>query len=223
MEVRDMPDGASRLEIALRAARELTAPLGGASGSRFALVFGKSRGVLAVPLTYDTETVFLLLDTLSGEAVTGRGTNLEALVDAAIPAFSDDLPSRRRIILFTDGEALEGNLNLAVDRAIKTGITLTILGLGTEAGGPVPPGPSGEDPAEAPVISRLHRDSLKSAAERSGGVYLEEHWEDLSPGAVSGGFRREPKSQQHIFLLAALAALGLSKLAEKKWRTRDNH
>jgi Ca-activated chloride channel family protein len=235
MEVRDInpaaPGGGdSRLERAVTLAR---AVVENAGGLRFGVVVGKGMGVLAVPLTEDMEAVSGFLGSLSGAAVTGTGTNLEALLDAASGAFTGAFPARRRIILFSDGEALRGSLSAAVDRAAERDITVTVAALGSEAGGPVPGGPLGEEPPRREdgqgVISFLRSEALRSAALRTGGAYVDGGGEDAAArlsgdvsaaalDSASGGFKREIQSQGHLFILAALAALGLSKLFEKRFR-----
>jgi Ca-activated chloride channel family protein len=189
------------------------------------VAIGKGTGILAVPLTGDIEAVLSLLESLSTEAVTGRGTNLETLIDAAAGAFQDAFPTKRRIILFSDGEALQGNLGAAVDRAAAAEIAISAVGLGSETGGPAP-----SEEGQAPVISYRHRDSLQNAAERTGGIYLDGNSADAAALLADHGiafaergdtYRREPKSQRHLFLLAALAALGLSRLPGKRWRAHE--
>jgi Ca-activated chloride channel family protein len=209
------------------------------SGIRFGAAIGKGRGVLALPLTGDAEAIGGFLSGLSGSALTGRGTNLESLVDAAAAAFQDAFPSRRRIILLSDGEALEGALNAAADRAAAADITLIAVGLGSGEGGVVPLGNDalpGED--GRPVVSSLRLDALRDAAERTGGFYVDgnrsnaaarlaEHLFSLASGGSlsSGGglppeitvkgFRREQRPLAHIFIIAALILMGISKIMEK--------
>ncbi|MDR0451769.1 MAG: hypothetical protein LBH15_01840, partial [Treponema sp.] len=149
MDVRDSAAGISRLERAAGIALGLVTGGPGApeaAGIRFAAAAGKGRGVLAVPLTWDTEALSGFLAGLSTSQLTGRGTDLEKLVDAAALAFKDDFPGKRRIILFSDGEALSGSLAAAAGRCLARDISVIAVGLGTEEGGPVPemqafPGP----------------------------------------------------------------------------------
>jgi Ca-activated chloride channel family protein len=243
MDVRDSA-GASRLGRTAALAAELAghpwlaAGRAGASGIRFGAAIGKGRGALALPLTGDTEAMDGFLAGLSGSAITGRGTNLESLVDAAAAAFQDAFPGHRRIILFSDGEALEGALNAAADRAVAAEITLIAVGLGSGEGGAVPLG-SGELAGEdgRPVVSSLRIDALRDAAERTGGFYIDgnrgnaasllaEHLSSLasggtlSPGGEASettvkGFRREQRPLAHLFIIAALILMGIAKIMEK--------
>jgi Ca-activated chloride channel family protein len=244
MDVRDGGEGGpSRLERSAAIARELVTLSGGA---RFAVAVGKGAGVLAVPLTDDAEAVMAFLEGLSTSLITGRGTNLESLITAASGAFQSSFPTRRRVILFSDGEAHQGIFSQGIEKALAEDISIAAVGLGSEAGGVVP-GPSSLIPAggraeEGPsganagspetVMSFLRRDTLRNAAERTGGIYLDgthdyaaallaDHIAAVSPG-IGGpgpaGFRRERVSRSYIFIIAALIFLGLSKMCGKKRR-----
>jgi Ca-activated chloride channel family protein len=243
MDVRDGgASGVSRLERAAAIAGGIvSAPE--SAGIRFAVAAGKGQGVLAVPLTLDTEAVAGFLGGISTSRITGRGTDLEKLIDAAALAFKDDFPGKRRIILFSDGESLSGSLAAAAGRCLARDISIIAVGLGTEAGGPVPqtaslPGidpPAGEAD-EREIISRADHGALREAAEQTGGLYVdgdgsaaalivESLVRDGGAGRVRGtpqnaaeagpeeaGFRAEPKSVRHLFILAALVFFALSKL-----------
>jgi Ca-activated chloride channel family protein len=249
MDVRDGGEGSpSRLERSAAIARELVTFSGGA---RFAVAIGKGAGVLTVPLTDDAEAVMVFLEGLSTSLITGRGTNLESLIMAASGAFQSSFPTRRHIILFSDGEDHQGSFSQGIEKALAGDISITAVGLGSEAGGAVP-GPSSLLPAGGraaeglavpsgadtgsveTVMSFLRRDTLRNAAERTGGIYLDgtheyaaallsDHIAAVSPGiggSGSGpaGFRQERISRSYIFIIAALIFLGLSKICEKKRR-----
>jgi Ca-activated chloride channel family protein len=256
MDVRDIvPGGPSRLGRAASLIVELVnnpwfssrsfgdgdtaaGAVSGAPGVRFGAAIGKGRGVLALPLTEDTEAILGFLSSLSGSAITGWGTNLESLVDAAMRGFQDAFPSRRLIILLSDGESLTGSLDDALDRAMAAGITLIAVGVGSGAGGAVPLGNGPAGPHDTllgedgyPVISVVQSDTLKDAAERTGGIYIDGNRNNaaalladyLASLAVPGsgttgtavrGFRREKEPLGSIFVIAALVFMGISKMAE---------
>ncbi|MDR0662919.1 MAG: VWA domain-containing protein [Spirochaetaceae bacterium] len=231
---------ASRLERSIYTARNLVKTLISENGVlknlRLGIALGKGESVLAVPLTDDTETIFSLFDSLSSLAITSRGTNLEKILDAAGGAFQDSFPSARAVILFSDGEALSGSLPAAVDRLREREIKLFTVGAGSAYGAPVPDEPSSESGASAgerhpPVTSRLRRDVLSAAAERTGGEFIDGNAEAaaalaglITLGGMAAGdegvwtFREESGSQWHLFVIAAFAALVLSRLCSLKPR-----
>jgi Ca-activated chloride channel family protein len=232
MDVRDGGEGSpSRLEQAAAIAGDLVALSGGA---RFAVAVGKGTGVLAIPLTGDTEAVTAFLEGISTSLVTGTGTNLESLIAAASGAFQSGFPTHRHIILFSDGEAHQGSIPAGIEKALAGDIAITAVGLGSETGGVVPAFPGDEET----ITSFLRADTLRNAAERTGGIYLDgkreytaallsDHLaasspETGGPGAPGpAGFRRERVSRSYVFILAALSALGVSKGCAKKRRRRE--
>jgi Ca-activated chloride channel family protein len=238
MEVRDSEgfgDAArgkiSRLERGLALACETVKAL---PGGRFAAAVSRGRGLVTVPLTWDSDAVLSFLESLDGSSLTGRGTNLESLVDAASGAFQPSFPARKVIVLISDGEALRGSLKAAVDRSAGEGIVIVPLIVGSDEGGPVPEGKfpppgtlireaGGAGPEEEePVISRRDTAVMRIAAERSGGILVDGNRKDapallaeyLRSGASEAetrGTRREKKRQWPLFVIAALLFYGASK------------
>jgi Ca-activated chloride channel family protein len=211
MEARDF--GISRLERAAEIGRETVENM---DGVRFGIAVSRGRGTLAVPLTGDREAALSFLAAAGASALTGQGTDLEALVDAALSAFSDSFPSRRVIVLLSDGEALSGVLNEAVDRAVLREITLAAVGIGSGEGAPVPP------ETGIPVISRRRAEVLENAALKSGGIYIDgnsaeaarilrSYLESLAFESEAGGGRSEKKPRWNLFVIAALFFFGASK------------
>jgi Ca-activated chloride channel family protein len=226
MNVKDSGAG-SRLEHGLGIARELVHK---ADGVRFGAAIGKGRGILAIPLTYDTEGLIGFLDSVSSYSVTGRGTNLESLLDAASLAFKDNMPGRRSIILLSDGEALSGALDGALKRLRSREISVCAVGLGSDTGAPVPveigPGtPQGVllSADGRPVTSARRGNLLKNLAEKTGGIYvdggradaastLERFLYSLQMESGIQGRRNEPRGRWLVFVLAGLISLGISRL-----------
>jgi len=191
------PRGAeiSRLERGALIAADLSAALGDV---RLGAVIGKGRGILAVPLTYDSETIFNFINTLNTGMISGSGTNLESIINTSFSSFQDAIPSRRAIILFSDGEAHTGAFQAAVENARKAGISLSAVGLGSDEGGFVPADAGGRgididvsgidvlsgvnaggnasayllDENGRLIISARQSEALRSGAERTGGIYV---------------------------------------------------
>jgi Ca-activated chloride channel family protein len=218
MEVRDL--GPSRLERVVDISRELAEETW---GFRLGTALGRGRGTLALPLTEDREVILSFLESLKDTVYTGVGTNLESLIDAAASAFLEDSPSRRVIVLLSDGEALSGSLAAAVRQVRSAGISIAAVGAGTTEGGPVPRKEGEEDE----VLSCLRREVLEEAADRTGGIYIDGadpqaglnlrlYLESLAGERETGGLRRESRPRWRLFLMAALAALGLSKLCMRR-------
>ena len=239
MNVEDCAQGQrviSRLERGKQIALELALSLGDV---RIGVAIGKGKGVLAVPLTYDTETVLSFLHALESDIITGSGTNLESILNAGIDAFQDSIPSRRIILLFSDGEGLSGSFQTAVDRAGKAAVTVSAVGLGSWQGGTVPVERSHGAPDGLllgldgkAVISARQDDLLRGGAERTGGIYVDCDQEDvvkaieryinsISSETRLHGQRWEANPRFGFFVFAAIFCLGAGRLMGFSRRGRN--
>ena len=76
-----------------------------------------------VPLTEDHEAVFAVINALSPNLMTSKGTNLGAGIETAISAFPTSQARQGTIVLFTDGEetiqSLEKSLEMDKERFIR--------------------------------------------------------------------------------------------------------
>jgi len=229
---RDSGSGSiSRLERGREIAWDLVLSQG---DIRMGAVIGKGKGILAVPLTYDSETVLSFIYVLDSRSITGSGTDLESLVNTALGAFQDSIPSRREIILFSDGETLTGSFHAAVENARKLGIVLNTVGLGSDQGAMVPLAASYETDSEESgsfligddgnaVISSRQSELLKSGAERTGGIYVDGNRNDAAvflSGYINSifskyrlqGQRREENPRWRLFVFAAIFCLGGTRI-----------
>lgn len=170
----------SRLERERQAARVLVDRL---TGGRVGLVaFGGSGHVLS-PLTSDGAALHLYLDALSPEIVNQSGTSLYSALRQAVqllgPAGPRGAPGS--IVLVSDGEALDPPrmVDLSVEDAVRRGVPIHAVGIGTAAGAPVPD----VDPLSgrrigfkrevdgAVATSRLDEQTLRRIARETGGTY----------------------------------------------------
>lgn len=223
MDARDLLP--SRLRRGALIAEELVRA---SEGIRFGLALGRGRGVLAVPLTGDAEAVLNYLAVVSSSSASGGGTNLEELLDAASGAFQESLPSKRRVVLFSDGETLSGSLEHAVEKLKTRDTALVAVGLGSPEGTVVPSGQGLVlDENGRPVTSSLRREPLRSGAEKTGGVYidgnrqdaalvLKNHIEGLASEGLAGGVKRESRPRWRLFMGAGLCGLFLSRLGRRR-------
>ena len=240
MEIRDGYEetGVSRLERGLSIAREVvtTAP-----EIRYGAVIGKSGGVVAVPLSRDNGVVLDFLETAGTSSLTGRGTNLESLVDAAARAFVTSHPTVKVIVLVSDGEALSGSLKAAVGRCNQKGIIITAVAVGSDNGGEVPDAQgiiSRRDTAAMRMAAGFTGITGKGAARSgtagdgfSGDGFIDGNRRDaaetlaaqlrsFAPEREISGDRKEHKARWFLFTVLAMTALGVSRLCLLKFSLR---
>ncbi len=146
---------------------------------RIGLVAFAGTAVVLCPLTLDYGAVSLFLDSIDTETVPEPGTSLAAAIDTATTSF---IPRERKyqvLILFTDGEDLEGQVESAIRKAKEGGVIIYAVGIGTPEGKPIPVRDQKGDIVEyrrAPdgqiVVSRLDERSLAQVATATGGRYF---------------------------------------------------
>jgi len=143
MRVQDVPP--SRLR---RAKSELRSLVDDLTGDRVGLVLFAGEGFVQAPLTTDYGAFRLFLDAAGPDQLSRPGTNLSAAVDAAVQAFRASRPASdsaapgeprpRALLIVSDGEHHEGDLQAARQKADEAGVTLLTAGVGTEEGGRIP-------------------------------------------------------------------------------------
>ncbi len=223
----------SRLERGLEIAKETAAAV---SGARFAAAIGRGRGYLSVPLTWDSETVLNFLETLDGSSMTGRSTNLEALLDAAADAFQSSSPAKKIIVFISDGESLNGVIKNAVNRCAKEGIIINAVAIGSDEGRAVPFDAQTDDALASGLIDTLasneisRRDAavMRNAAEKTGGIYIDGSRDDAASvlsvhlfslaqekkagnSPLAAQTTTAPKERRTLFIILSIIAFGVSK------------
>ncbi len=174
--------GGTRLAEAKRIADSIAAA---APSDRFGLIVFGGSAFLQLPLTGDHDAFHRFLQAGSTDDIGDPSTDLSAPLAAAAKAFEHEgEPGTRAVLLLSDGESGEGDVDAVLPRLGREGIPVFAIGMGTQPGGPVP-----ADSAEAPepyhrdhigrvVISRLEERDLRRAADRTGGAYA--RWDDAA-------------------------------------------
>jgi Ca-activated chloride channel family protein len=168
------PDVApSRFFLARQALLQLVSRL---SGDRFALVAFEGEAYPLVPLTLDADALSLFLETVEPGIVPAPGTSLGVGLAKGLSAFVDKERRNKVMVLVSDGEDLEGDVDEAIRRAKAAGVVVHTVGVGTEAGQPVPELDKDgrvtgykRDADGNPVVSRLHMQTLEAIARGTGG------------------------------------------------------
>ncbi|MGD8176530.1 VWA domain-containing protein [Marinimicrobium sp. ARAG 43.8] len=124
------------------------------------------------PLTDDTATIRSLLNALHPNIMPASGSRPEAAVEAAVELFSEAGVSEGQILLITDG-VVDQAINPILNRLENTGLRLSVLGIGTPQGAPIPDERGGfeRDRAGNIVVAKLEEDRLERLAGRTGGRY----------------------------------------------------
>lgn len=97
-------------------------------------VLTKGDSIVAVPLTEDLFFIQSLVSQLSPALLTSQGSNIGSGIEAGIRSFPPQQARNSTIIVFTDGEETVTSLEKSIKLAIEHGISVVLLGFGTEEG-----------------------------------------------------------------------------------------
>ncbi len=166
----------SRFAPARSEARSLISRL---RGDRIGIITFAGNAFVLCPLTLDYGAANLFLDAADTGSVPEPGTSLAAAIITANSAFIAKERKFKVLVLITDGEDLEGQLDDAIAKAKDAGIIVYSIGIGTPEGRPIPirdekgdiveyrKGPNGQV-----VVSSLDERSLADIATQTGGRYF---------------------------------------------------
>lgn len=101
------------------------------------LVTVKGQGTLAVPLSFNRQSIITAIETLSPFSATSIGSNLAHGLDIAAASFPENRLMRKTIVLCTDGGETIGSIAHTIPHLRKNNIQLIIIGFGTQKGGTV--------------------------------------------------------------------------------------
>ena len=106
-------------------------------GDRIGLIIFAGQAYIQIPLTTDYSAANLFLSAVDVNSVPSQGTAIASAINLATASF-DTLSTQKVIIAITDGEDHEGDVQKAVENAIEREIKIYAIGLGSQAGVPIP-------------------------------------------------------------------------------------
>ncbi len=157
----------SRLARSIEALLRLLPEL---EGNRVAVVVFAGEAYALVPLTTDLGAVAVFLGGVQPGMVALPGSNLERAVESSLDLLPEE-GEGRVLLLFTDGENLQGDVADATAALGEAGVGILGVVAGTEQGGPIPEidekggvhykrGADGQ-----PVVTRAHPEVLQRIAD----------------------------------------------------------
>ncbi len=161
----------NRLKHAKRLIKELADAL---PDDRFGLVVFAGKGLLSCPLTINRESFFMLLDEVDTRSLPTGGTNLQDALTIALKAFRGAESDHRGIIVISDGEELQGQVDSVFDDLRARGIVVHTVGVGEPSSGAYIQLADGEFVTQngKRVETRLHEETLQQIANAGGGLYI---------------------------------------------------
>jgi len=213
----------SRLE---KAKYEISRLIQRLKGDRIGLIVFAGRAYVQIPLTTDYSAANLFLSAVDVNTVPQPGTAIGPAIDLALNSFRYEERTKKAIVIITDGEDHEGDIEKAIEDARSKEVVVYAIGFGSPAGVPIPiynqaGSVTGfmKDKEGNIVLTKLDETVLKTITERTNGKYyrgtntqdeLENIYNDLAKIEQSEyGSRKitEYEDRYYYFLFPALLLL----------------
>ncbi len=161
----------SRLEKAKYEVGRLISRL---QGDRVGIIVFAGSAHLHCPLTSDYAALRLFLNAVDTRLVQLQGTVIGEALDLALGAFDSESHKFKTVVVVSDGEDHDGRALETAQKAVEQGIIIHTVGVGTQAGAPVPIGDGSEfkkDQDGRVVTSILNEVVLEELARAGSGTY----------------------------------------------------
>jgi len=104
-------------------------------GDRVAIIVFAGSSHLYLPLTTDYEAALLFLNEVDTKIIPTQGTAISAAIQTAMTSFTGEKDKYKVILLVTDGEDHEGDAIKLSQQAVKSGLQIHTVGVGSDEGG----------------------------------------------------------------------------------------
>jgi Ca-activated chloride channel homolog len=227
----------NRLEKSKQAVEQLIDNL---DGDRIGLVLFAGEAYTQLPITADYAAAKLFLSSVSTDMISKQGTNIAEALKLGIESFGKDAGKNKAIILITDGEDHEAEIEAAIALANEKSIMINTIGIGSLEGVPIPEIKNGamsgykQDEAGNTVVTKLNEKLIQEIATGARGVYVRatnsglglnevmKKIDELDKKTFNSKMYSEYEDQFHVFAWLALIflifELLISERTSKLWR-----
>ena len=141
---------------------------------KIGLVVFAGDAFVQLPITSDYVSAKMFLADTSPALIKTQGTDIALAIDKSVRSFTQTEDVGRALILITDGEEHDGDAENAAKEALKRGIKVYVLGVGSPSGSPIemPDGSYLKDRSGQVVVTHLNEDMCRRIAKAGGGAYI---------------------------------------------------
>jgi len=148
-------------------------------GDRIGLIVFSGESYVQFPLTTDYSAANIFLDAVDVESVPTPGTAIGSAVEQAAQSFNWKDPTKKVLVIITDGENNEGDAIAQSEDAAKKGVIIYTIGMGSPEGAPIPIYDANghqvdfkRDRAGNVVLTKLDEATLQKIASLGNGKYF---------------------------------------------------
>lgn len=159
---------ARSMEVAGRVINEL-------QGYRFSFTVFKGSAVTIVPMTDDKNHIRSFIPHLYPSMLSSRGSNLETALTRAYESFDANINRKKILLLFSDGESLDGTPVKAAKQALVNNVPVFTIAAGTSGGSTIrlSDGSLVQNEAGNAVKTKANIPLLKKISSITGGVFTD--------------------------------------------------
>ena len=182
-----------------RAKRVLNHLIDNLQNDKVALMIFAGDAYVQMPLTTDVSSAKMFLSNINPGMVPVQGTAIGMAIKRAMQLFSStDTNVGKSIIIITDGENHEDDAVKMAQEALKNGITVNVLGVGTPEGAPIPIAGTQsfrKDRDGNVVVTKLNETMCQEISAAGGGMYVRVDNSSAAVRALSSELNKLAKSE----------------------------
>lgn len=147
-------------------------------GDRVGIIGYAGSAFPQLPITTDYASAKLFLNEMHTDMVSSQGTAIAEAIHLSLDFFDDETKTSRVLVLITDGEDHQGELEEISKEAAQKNIRILTVGVGTEKGARIPIKENGvvkhfkRDWNDETVITKMNEKNLKDIAKATNGEYV---------------------------------------------------
>jgi Ca-activated chloride channel homolog len=196
MMAEDIPP--NRLE---RAKQELSKLMDKLDNDRLGLIVFAGDAYTQIPITNDYLSAKMFLAGINPGMVSRQGTAIGSAIELAMKSFSPVTKASKAIIVISDGENHEGDVQATCKEAAEKGIKIYTIGMGLPQGSRIP---LNDDPYNKDfrrdkegnfVVTRLDEQMLAEIAASGGGKYYRANSKEIGLNAMLAQLRKLDKAE----------------------------
>jgi len=174
MLAEDLAENYSRLKVAKFAVEKLINSL---SNEPIGIVVFAGSAYKQLPITTDYSAAKMFLQNIQVGMLSAQGTDIGNAINTCITSFNFENGVAKAIVLITDGEDHEQKAIDAANEAKEKGVTIHTIGMGGEAGAPIPMFVNGikkgtkKDAEGNTVLTKINEKMLIDVASAGNGSY----------------------------------------------------
>ncbi len=225
----------NRLE---RAKQELSKLMDKLENDRFGLIIFAGDAYTQIPITNDYLSAKMFLAGINTNMVSRQGTALGSAIELAVKSFSPQTKASKVIIVISDGENHEGDVQAACKKAVEKGIKIFTIGMGLPQGARIPLNEGlynrdfRRDKEGNFVVTRLNEQMLIEISTAGDGRYYRADAPGMGLNSMLAQLRKLDKAEMEykvysefdeqfpVFIWIALGLLGLDYVIldrKNKW------